>query len=277
MELVQDLYLKHRLVRVTRLLRTALTIALPRARSLAAVGRRMQRTWLRQAGAAHALTSVDGALAAVRTCSCCEEGWQGVCATLLALAGCTGSRHRQSMRGCIWQAARAHAGAQVSKHLLMETMDRDILAAVGCVPDAEAWRKKEIKENTKIYLTQRKCACPAALGSARHAHITSVLSCVQCLAARLSTLPMRSSEPCPRNCCAGSTCSGRRARALQRYSRRCTTPAPAPQLQTMPRAWCACSVCQGSPLVTGTVQKHQHASLLLPPRHCFPASIQRCA
>ena len=48
-------------------------------------------------------------------------------------------------------------GAQVSKHLLMETMDSDILAAIGCVPNEEVWRKKEIKENTRANLTQRKC------------------------------------------------------------------------------------------------------------------------
>jgi hypothetical protein len=53
------------------------------------------------------------------------------------------------------------SGRQVSKQLLMEALDSDILAAVGCVPNEDVWRKKEIKENTRANLTQRKCG-PAA-------------------------------------------------------------------------------------------------------------------
>ncbi|KAK9839458.1 hypothetical protein WJX81_003560 [Elliptochloris bilobata] len=44
----------------------------------------------------------------------------------------------------------------MSKHLLMETMDSDTLAAIGCVPHDEIWRRKEVKENTRANLTQRK-------------------------------------------------------------------------------------------------------------------------
>jgi len=55
----------------------------------------------------------------------------------------------------------AARGRQVSKQLLMESLDSDILAAVGCVPNEDVWRKKEIKENTRANLTQRKCG-PAA-------------------------------------------------------------------------------------------------------------------
>lgn len=87
----------------------------------------------------------------------------------LAAEGPGSDRGREAASGRLYVRI---AGAQVSKHLLMETMDRDILAAVGCIAAAEGciaaaegWRKKEIKENTKIYLTQRKCAWPRCAGS----------------------------------------------------------------------------------------------------------------
>lgn len=66
-ELCQDLYLKQRLVRVTRLLQTVVTVASPRARGLAIEGRCMQ-THMAATDRRRSSYFDRGALAAVRTC-----------------------------------------------------------------------------------------------------------------------------------------------------------------------------------------------------------------
>jgi len=110
----------------------------------------------------------------------------------------------------------------VSKQLLMEALDSDILAAVGCVPNEDVWRKKEIKENTRANLTQRKCGPAAPPPPPRPA-----------AAARA---PGRSERARRR---AGSTCCARRARATPSSSPRSTASARTRWPTRRPARWCA--------------------------------------
>ena len=116
------------------------------------------------------------------------------------------------------------------------------------MPDGDVFRRKEVKENTRANLTQRKCACPLPFlfVPAPRARIVSRSLLPNSVMQRARVLGLCAAAGMPvRLLRAGSTCSGRRARASRSSSPRCTPSAPRPQPKATPRAWCACCMASG--------------------------------